>query len=200
MLKSKYRWTHWTEHQRPSCTLHYWFQQTPRWVSAAHFQSLDMLPCCALQETSSSANQFGMEDGASEAQIRLSHCARVHRKQRRSDYAGGLAYEDLLDRHLGSLCMDYGLQFLPLLQTRISSLHYVQCLHCFELSMNFIARGNLKHSCLLHSKLQLEMVPPLMQMVKHHLPFYLLLELVVVLIQQIETFKSAYLLYEVFDQ
>ena len=141
-----------------------------------------------------------MEDGASEAQIRLSHCARVHRKQRRSDCVGGLAYEDLLDRHLGSLCMDYGLQFLPLSQTRISSQRYVQCLHCFELLMSFIAQENLKHFCLLHSKLQSEMVPPLNQMVKHHLPFYHLLELVVVLIQQIETFKSAYLLYEVSDQ
>ena len=107
---------------------------------------------------------------------------------------------DLLDRHLGLLCMDYGLQSLLLLQTRILSQRYVQCLHCFELLMSFIAQENLKHSCLLHSKLQSEMIPPLFQMVKHHLPFYLLLELVVVLIQQIEIFKSAYLLYEVSDQ
>ena len=107
---------------------------------------------------------------------------------------------DLLDRHLGLLCMDYGLQFLPLSQTRISSQRYVQCLHCFELLMSFIAQENLKHSCLLHFELQLGMVPPLMQMAEHHLPFYHLPELGVALIQQIETFKSAYLLYEVSDQ
>ena len=107
---------------------------------------------------------------------------------------------DLLDRHLGLLCMDYGLQSLPLSQTRILSQRYVQCLHCFELLKSSIEQEILKHSCLLHFELQLEMVPPLMQMAEHHLPFYHLPELVVVLIQQIVTFKSAYLLYEVSDQ
>ena len=96
--------------------------------------------------------------------------------------------------------MDYGLQSLPLSQTRILSQRYVQYLHCFELLKSSIEQEILKHSCLLHFELQLEMVLPLMQMVKHHLPSYHQLKLVMALIQQIETFKSAYLLYEVSDQ
>ena len=96
--------------------------------------------------------------------------------------------------------MDCVLQFLLLLQMRISSQRYVQYLYCFELLKSSIEQEILKHSCLLHFELQLEMVPPLMQMAEHHLPFYHLPELGVALIQQIETFKSAYLLYEVSDQ
>ena len=96
--------------------------------------------------------------------------------------------------------MDYGLQSLPLSQTRILSQRYVQYLHCFELLKSSIEQEILKHSCLLHFELQLEMVLPLMQMLKHHLPSCHQLKLVMALIQQIETFKSAYLLYEVSDQ